>query len=108
MARDYLFHGFEILTILLGILALLSFFFYTSKGFVTRKTLVISIVCIVLFMMSLWMTVTIGNPSISLPVLVCLAGVLVIAGIDFAIKYFTLPSFQRRINKRLQRNNKDK
>jgi hypothetical protein len=108
MLREYLLRGFEVLTTLLGILVLLSFFFYTSKGLMTRKTLLVAFFCIALFIISLWITITIENPSISLPTLFCLGGVLIIASIDFAIRYATLPRFQKRINKMLQKEIKDK
>jgi hypothetical protein len=44
----------------------------------------------------------------ALPTLFCLGGVLIIASIDFAIRYATLPRFQKRINKMLQKEIKDK
>jgi hypothetical protein len=108
MAKDYLLRGFEILTVVLGVLALISSIFYTSRGFITRKTLFVSFFCVMSFALSLWITITIMDPSISLPVLACFGGLIILIGISFAIKYFTLPHIQRRIDKILPKNNKDK
>ena len=107
MTKDDILQVLEILTAVLGVLALASSVFYTSKGFITRKTLVISFFCIVLFGLSLWATITIADPSISLPVLICFGGVIILIGISFAIKYATLPYIQRRLDKVLRKNDKD-
>jgi hypothetical protein len=107
MTKDYILQVLEILTAVLGVLALASSVLYTSKGFITRRTLLASFFLIVLFGLSLWLTIAIGNPSISLPVLICFGGVIVLIGISFAIKYATLPYVQKRLDKMLRKNEKD-
>jgi hypothetical protein len=108
MARDYLLQVFEILTVVLGVLALISSFLYTSRGLITRRTLLVSFFWITSFVLSLWITITMIEPSISIPVLTCLGGGMVLIGISFAIKYSTLPHVQRHSDQLLTKNKKDK
>lgn len=42
MITEYLRYGLEIFTVILGMIVILSAFFFTRKGFVTRKTIIIT------------------------------------------------------------------
>jgi len=107
MTREYLLYIFEGLTVLLGVILLISGFLFSSKGIVSRKTLIVSFICFVFFMMSIWITAILTKPSIALPALICLSGVTVMVGIFFAIKYLALPSFSSYIDKKKQENDKE-
>lgn len=99
--REFLLYVFEFLTIVFGVFLFVSAFSFTSKGLVSRKTLVLTFICLVLFTISLWLTGVLTEPSIAVPTLFCLTGVMVLAGIVFAIKYFTLPIYKDYIEKKI-------
>lgn len=98
--RQYLVYGFEALTIILGISLFVSVFLFTSKGLVSRKTLLFAYGCFVLFMLSMWITAVLTEPSIALGTLVCSFGIVILVGIAFAVKYYSLPHFNRYIEKK--------
>ena len=105
--REYLVQGFEILTGILCVVLFISAFLFTSKGLISRKTLIVSFACFVLFMASLWITAALTNPSTAMLTLICLTGVVILGGIVFAVKYYTLPSYRRYIEKKTHEVNDD-
>src|SRR5262245_19986773 len=98
---------FKFLTAVLGILLLISPFLFTSKGLVSRRTLLITYICFVFFATSLWVTAVLTYPSVAiLPSIICVSAVIILAGTVFAIKYFTLPIYKKFLDKMTEEHKK--
>lgn len=100
--RENLVNIFEFLTIILVILVFVSPFLFTSRGLVSRKTLLVSFVCFVLLSLSLWVTAVLTKPSIAAPALICLGSIVTLVDIVFAVKYLTLPIYRSYIDKKIR------
>ena len=106
--RENLVYIFQFLTSILGILLFISAFLFTSKGLVSRKTLLFSFLCFVLFAISLGTTAILTKPSITTTIVICVGGVIALVGIVFAVKYFTLPVYESHIKKKINEHNHKK
>jgi hypothetical protein len=99
MITEYLLYSLEIITTILGLITLISVFFFTRKGFVTRKTLMITFLCFLLFTISAWLTGVLYKPSAALTGGLCLGGFIIVFGLFWAVKYFSLPYVEKKIDK---------
>ncbi len=96
----YLLVAFKALTVILGVVTLVSAFAFTSKGLVSRKTIILTFACFVIFMVSSWITAILTDPSVAVPGLICMSGIITLIGITFAIKYHYLPKITEIIDKK--------
>ena len=99
MMREYLIYSLEVVTFILGVTTLISCFFFTRKGFVTRKTLKLTFACFLLFTISAWLTGVLYDPSKALTGGLCLGGFTIVFGLIWAVKYFSLPYVEKIIDK---------
>jgi uncharacterized membrane protein len=99
MMTEYLRHGLEIITAILAGITLISAFFFNRKGLGTRKTIIITFLCFLLFAISAWLTGVLYNPSAAFTAVPCLGGFIIVVGLFWAIKYFSLPYIEKRVDK---------
>lgn len=100
--REYFVHIFEFLTTILVILVFVAPFLFTSKGLISRKTLLFTFVSFVLLLSSLWGLAVLTKPSIAVPALICLGSIVAVASIVFIVKYRTLPIYKRYIERKIR------
>lgn len=105
MIRDYLLEGLKVITIILVVITLISFFFFTRNGLVTRKTLMVSYICFLLSVISGWFTGILYNPSPStaLTSALCLGSITFIFSLFWVFKYFSLPYIEKKVEKKINK-----
>lgn len=97
MNKETIFSFIKILVLLTLIITLISAFFYARKGMITRKGLIFTYTSFLLFTLSAWGAGVIYKPTLAFSSGICLFGFIVIFSIFWAIKYYNLSFFEKRL-----------
>lgn len=98
MIREYLLFSLKILTTILILITLISVFFFTRNGIITRKGIIVSYVCFLLSTLSAWTLGLLYKPSLALTSVLCLGGFVVVFSLFWALKYYSLPFIEKKID----------
>jgi hypothetical protein len=106
MIKDFALFALKVIIVISAIAAMISPIFFREGGLIwgtiTRKTVIVISICFGIFLLAIWVALSIDDPSKSIGALICLGGVSIIPGIYFVSLYLRLPRLTQKYHQ-LQR-----
>jgi hypothetical protein len=96
MNKEILLFVLKAFTIISLVITLVSVFFFTRGGRITQKGILVTYICFLFFAISIWGLGAFYKPSLAVSAGLCLGSFLSIFSVFWAIKYYSLPSIERK------------